>query len=140
MLRRSAKNKYLPTQKLDQSQRKQVAYSVEKSHKKMFQGKKSFASDIEVMEDRPKKKKKVICIDPHDFSNKRLDDGIASKDNSEENKDSAETNGAEMSKNAQFRAIRHSSFILSFVEDNFMSCRRDVSLGGLVTTLSFLPL
>ncbi|KAL2555949.1 uncharacterized protein Fot_00688 [Forsythia ovata] len=138
MLRRSAKNKYLPTQKLDQGQRKQIAYSVEKSHKKMFRGKKSSASDIEVMEDQPKKKKKVIRIDPHDFSNKRLDDGIASKDNSEENKDSADTNGAEMSKNAQFRAIRPSPSILSFVEDNFLGRRRDVEFrrAGYNTELS----
>ncbi|XP_022890251.1 uncharacterized protein LOC111405543 [Olea europaea var. sylvestris] len=126
MLRGNAKIKYLLTQKLDHGQRKHVVYSVEKPPKKMVQGKKSSASDFEVMEDRPKKKKKGIRIDPHDISNKRLDDSIASKDNSEENQDSVEKNDAEMSKNAQFRAIRPSPSILSFVEDNFLGRRRDV--------------
>lgn len=79
MLRGNAKIKYLSTQKLDHGQRKHVVYSVEKPPKKMVQGKKNSASDFEVMEDRPKKKKKGIRIDPHDISNKRLDDGIASK-------------------------------------------------------------
>ena len=32
--------------------------------------------DAEMLDDRPKKKKRVIKIDPHDISNKRLDDGI----------------------------------------------------------------
>ena len=32
--------------------------------------------DAEMLHDRPKKKKRVIKIDPHDISNKRLDDGI----------------------------------------------------------------
>ncbi|KAL2555713.1 P-loop containing nucleoside triphosphate hydrolase superfamily protein [Forsythia ovata] len=90
------------------------------------------------MEDRPKKKKKVIRIDSHGFSNRRLDDSIASKDNSEENKDSTETNGAEMSKNAHFHAIRPSPSILSFLEENFLGLRRDVEFrrAGYNTELS----
>ena len=32
--------------------------------------------DVEILDDQPKKKKRVIKIDPHDISNKRLDDGI----------------------------------------------------------------
>lgn len=32
--------------------------------------------DAETLDDRPKKKKRVIKIDPYDISNKRLDDGI----------------------------------------------------------------
>lgn len=45
-------------------------------------------------------------------------------DNSEENQDSVEKNDAEMSKNAQFRAIRPSPSILSFVEDNVIYLAR----------------
>ncbi|XP_055831769.1 uncharacterized protein LOC129900764 isoform X2 [Solanum dulcamara] len=81
-------------------------------------------------EERPKKKKKRgIRIDPHDTSNKRLYDGVATKDdNKEKQEDSAKEKTVELSKNAQFRAIRPSPSILSFVEDNLLGRRRDIQL------------
>ncbi|XP_078158949.1 P-loop containing nucleoside triphosphate hydrolases superfamily protein isoform X2 [Carex rostrata] len=60
-------------------------------------------------------------IDPYDASNKRLDDTPYQKENVEEN---AEENVAEISKNAQFRAIQPSTSILSFVEENLLGRRR----------------
>ncbi|KAJ8562510.1 hypothetical protein K7X08_011801 [Anisodus acutangulus] len=80
-------------------------------------------------EQRPKKKKRVIRIDPHDTSNKRLDDGLPSKDNNKEKQeDSAKEKTVELSKNAQFRSILPSPSILSFVEDNLLGRRRDIQL------------
>ncbi|XP_060208697.1 uncharacterized protein LOC132636049 [Lycium barbarum] len=78
---------------------------------------------------RPKKKKRVIRIDPHDTSNKRLDDGLPSKDNNKEKQEeSAKQKTVELSKNAQFRSICPSPSILSFVEDNLLGRRRDIQL------------
>ncbi|KAK4370199.1 hypothetical protein RND71_009674 [Anisodus tanguticus] len=77
----------------------------------------------------PKKKKRVIRIDPHDTSNKRLDDGLPSKDNNKEKQeDSAKEKTVELSKNAQFRSILPSPSILSFVEDNLLGRRRDIQI------------
>ncbi|PHT44762.1 hypothetical protein CQW23_13920 [Capsicum baccatum] len=76
-----------------------------------------------------KKKKRGIRLDPHDTSNKRLDDGLTSKDNNKEKQeDSAKEKTVEMSKNAQFRAICPSPSILSFVEDNLLGRRRDIQI------------
>ena len=47
--------------------------------KKTRKSKKGLAAcDSEVVDDKPKKKKRVIRLDPYDVSNKRLDDQIAS--------------------------------------------------------------
>ncbi|KHN46288.1 uncharacterized protein LOC114373823 [Glycine soja] len=85
--------------------------------------------DAEMLHDRPKKKKRVIKIDPHDISNKRLDDGIGvngSKEEKEKEKESEKE--PKMSKNAQFRAIQPSPLILSFVEKNLLGRRRMIDL------------
>lgn len=50
--------------------------SPRKSSKTIFLRKRGLDDDSEVVDDQPKKKKRVIRIDPHDISNKRLDDGI----------------------------------------------------------------
>lgn len=48
---------------------------VGKSGRTRFQDKKSLLDDSKTTpDDRPKKKKRVIRIDPHDFTNKRMDD------------------------------------------------------------------
>lgn len=78
-----------------------------------------------VVTDHPRRRKRVIRIDPHDISNKRLDDGISMNEkvvekNLEQRK--------ETSKNAQFRAIQPSPAILSFVEDNLLGRRRLIEL------------
>lgn len=100
-------------------------------------------TDAETLDDRPKKKKRVIKIDPHDISNKRLDDGIGidgskgeKKKEKEKEKESYEE--PKMSKNAQFRAIQPSPLILSFVEKNLLGRRRliDVRRAGYNTDLS----
>ncbi|GFP97343.1 probable GTP-binding protein engb [Phtheirospermum japonicum] len=89
--------------------------------------KKSLSADSDLTEaPPPKKKKRGIRIDPHDVSNKRLDDGITNDGNTQAKMDSEERINVEMSKNAQFRAIRPSSSILSFVEDNLLGRRREI--------------
>lgn len=85
--------------------------------------------DAETPRDRPKKKKRVIKIDPHDISNKRLDDGIGvngSKEEKEKEKESEKE--PKMSMNAQFRAIQPGPSILSFVEKNLLGRRRTIDL------------
>ncbi|KAL0419290.1 UNVERIFIED_CONTAM: putative GTP-binding protein EngB [Sesamum radiatum] len=132
----SIKRRALLTAKTDLNQRKYAAGS-EKLQKKKDQGKKSLNTDSDLTEAPPKKKKRVIRIDPHDISNKRLDDDINSG-NTQAKMNMAENTGAEMSKNAQFRAIRPTSSILSFVEDNLLGRRRDIEFrrAGYNTELS----
>ncbi|KAK7387286.1 hypothetical protein VNO78_27972 [Psophocarpus tetragonolobus] len=86
--------------------------------------------DAETLDDRPKKKKRVIKIDPHDISNKRLDDGINITGSKEEKKEKEKESEKEpkMSKNAHFRAIQPSPSILSFVEKNLLGRRRLIDL------------
>lgn len=105
--------------------------------KKKFHSKKTITDDSNMMDDRPKKKKRGIQIDPHDLSNKRLDDGLSINNISKEKKES-ETNTVELSKNAQFRAIRPSPSILSFVEENLLGRRREIEFrrAGYNTELS----
>ncbi|GMG98169.1 hypothetical protein Nepgr_000009 [Nepenthes gracilis] len=73
---------------------------------------------------KPKRRKRAIRIDPHDISNKRLDDGII-LDNETKVEDSEQV---ELSRNAQFRAIRPSPSILAFVEENLLGQRRLIEL------------
>lgn len=55
----------------------QEVVSPSSSDKKKARDKAGLDDDAETLDDRPKKKKKrVIKIDPHDISNKRLDDAI----------------------------------------------------------------
>ncbi|KAL9249545.1 putative GTP-binding protein EngB [Drosera capensis] len=81
----------------------------------------------EAMEKKRKRKKRVIRIDPHDISNKRLDDAIALNEKVEEKK-KQEPEKVELSKNAQFRAIKTSPSLLSFVEENLLGRRRSIEL------------
>ncbi|CAI8596913.1 unnamed protein product [Vicia faba] len=84
--------------------------------------------DAKKLEDRRyKKKKRVIRIDPYDISNKRLDDAIGVDGNKEEKKKDSEKE-PEMSQNAQFRAIKPSPSILTFVEKNLLGRRRMIDI------------
>ncbi|GFZ13413.1 P-loop containing nucleoside triphosphate hydrolases superfamily protein [Actinidia rufa] len=103
--------------------------SLEKSGKKKVYDKKSVGDDLTENYERRKKKKPYIRIDPHDISNKRLDDGIVTTGHTKEEKEHKEKNtSVEMSHSAQFRAIKPSPSILSFVEDNFLGRRRLIEL------------
>lgn len=117
------------------SERKRLDYIVSNkkaeslSRKKVEDKKKLGVIDSERPKKLKKKKKRVIRIDPHDTSNKRIDDVLPNKDNNKEKQeDSAKEKTVELSKNAQFRAIRPSTSILSFVEDNLLGRRRDIQL------------
>ncbi|KAL3530963.1 hypothetical protein ACH5RR_010285 [Cinchona calisaya] len=131
-LKKSAKSKSEVTKQLEQNQSKLAADSTERpSMKKILNKKKNSIDDSEVMDEKPKKKKRRIRIDPYDTSNKRLDDGMAT--NSEvtqghvkKKEEDSKNNDVELSKNAQFRAIRPSPSILSFVEDNLLGRRREI--------------
>ncbi|CAN6463265.1 unnamed protein product [Victoria cruziana] len=74
-------------------------------------------------EEVPKKRKKrVIRIDPYDTSNKRIDDGLSTPIEKIQEKEIT------LSQNAQFRAIKPSKEILTFVEDNLLGRRRLIEL------------
>ncbi|XP_052187416.1 uncharacterized protein LOC127798124 isoform X2 [Diospyros lotus] len=119
---------------LEQNHDRRAAESLRKSAKKKVNNKKSLADELMESNDWPKKKKRVIRIDPHDISNKRLDDGHTK----EEKEDTEKNKSTEISKNAQFRAIKPSPSILSFVEDNLLGRRRLIELrrAGYNTELS----
>ncbi|KAL4282791.1 hypothetical protein GQ457_16G012370 [Hibiscus cannabinus] len=104
--------------------------------RKIVRDKKSLKTDSEVVDDKPKKKKR-IRLDPYDTSNKRLDDGTAINECKTVKKKDLEEN-APMSKNAQFRGIQPSPSILSFVEDNLLGRRRTIEIqrAGYNTELS----
>lgn len=129
----------LATQK-ETNQRTNAVGSVEKPRYIKDQRKKNFGTDSGSTEEPPKKKKKrVIRIDPYDTSNKRLDDAKSNKGNDQvQIEKPEESSGFEMSKNAQFRAIRPSPSIISFVEDNLLGRRRDIEFrrAGYNTELS----
>ncbi|GKV20797.1 hypothetical protein SLEP1_g30864 [Rubroshorea leprosula] len=93
----------------------------------LLSAKKTLVGDSEILDDQPKKRKRVIRLDPYDISNKRLDDGMSINENTKEKKNDLEKD-AEISKNAQFRAIQPSPSILSFVEDNLLGRRRSIEL------------
>lgn len=75
-MNKGATSKSRVTNQLEQDHTRHGAVPVQKSKKKS-QSKKTITDDSNMMADRPKKKKQVMRIDPHDFSNKRLDDGIS---------------------------------------------------------------
>ncbi|XP_042502771.1 myb-like protein X isoform X2 [Macadamia integrifolia] len=120
-----AKGKYDSTMHVNQRQNRRQA--LDKTTKKIMRDKKDL-DDESVETERPfKKKKRVIRIDPHDISNKRLDDGISVNESIVKKKSDPEEK-TELSKNAQFRAIQPSPSILSFVEDNLLGRRRLIEL------------
>ncbi|KAK4838157.1 hypothetical protein QYF36_011498 [Acer negundo] len=125
-LKKFTKSKSDSNKNLNTSQYKFPDVSPSKSFKKTVQNKKG-SDGSEVVEEKPKKKKRVIRIDPYDTSNKRLDDGLVIDEKAKEKKKDLEKN-AEMSKNAQFRSIQPSPSILSFVEDNLLGRRRSIEI------------
>nr|CAD1817490.1 unnamed protein product [Ananas comosus var. bracteatus] len=94
---------------------------LDKTGKKIRVSRKGSSDESNAETSAPKKRKRVIKLDPYDISNKRLDDTPRQSENVAETK-------TEMSKNAQFRAIQPSSSILSFVEDNLLGRRRLIEL------------
>ncbi|KAF5751307.1 hypothetical protein HS088_TW02G00320 [Tripterygium wilfordii] len=113
---------------LNQSQSNCAEVQPSPSVMRKARDKRGFADDDkEDLDVQPKKSKRVIRIDPNDISNKRLDDGILMNEGLKDKKRDSEKN-AEMSKNAQFRAIKPSPSIQSFVEDNLLGRRRLIEL------------
>nr|POE55095.1 putative gtp-binding protein engb [Quercus suber] len=137
-LKKPTKSKYDSSKRVDISEEKFPDVSPSKSAKKNVQEKRRLDEGTEVIGDMPKKKKeRVIRIDPHDISNKRLDDGLVIYESGKEKKKDLEEN-TKMSKNAQFRTIQPSPSILSFVEENLLGRRRLIELwkAGYNTELS----
>lgn len=137
-LKKPTKSKYDSSKRVDISKEKFPDVSPSKSAKKNVQEKRRLDEGTEVIGDMPKKKKKrVIRIDPHDISNKRLDDGLVIYESAKEKKKDLEEN-TKMSKSAQFRTIQPSPSILSFVEENLLGRRRLIELrrAGYNTELS----
>ncbi|KAK1321280.1 GTP-binding protein [Acorus calamus] len=96
----------------------------DKSRKRVVNCKKVVGEDSVGINDPPKKRKR-IRINPYDISNKRIDDDAGDDDST---KVKVVEKKSEMSKNAQFRAIKPSPSILSFVEDNLLGRRRLIEL------------
>lgn len=97
---------------------------------------KSRANDESLMvEEEKKTRKKYMKLDPNDITNKRLDDGSPKREQVSEKGEKQET---QISKNAQFRAIRPSPDILSYVSNNLIGRRRSKELmdAGYNTDLS----
>ncbi|CAL5388372.1 unnamed protein product [Camellia sinensis] len=153
LMKTDAKNKFESRKQLEQNHDGRAAEPLGKFAKKKVHDKKSVGDDLAGNVDRRKKRKPAIRIDPHDISNKRLDDGIATIEvvaflqpfvtcfpghNIEKKEDEEKNTSVEMSKNAEFRAIKPSPSILSFVEDNFLGRRRLIELrrAGYNTELS----
>ncbi|KAJ4719169.1 putative GTP binding protein [Melia azedarach] len=132
---KNSKSKSDLNKNLDASQKK-LPHNSPCSLKTKARDKKGLDDDSQV-DDQPKRKKRVIRIDPYDVSNKRLDDGLVIDEKAKEKKKDLEKN-VEMSKNAQFRAIKPSPSMLSFVEDNLLGRRRliDLRRAGYNTELS----
>ncbi|XP_010253151.1 PREDICTED: uncharacterized protein LOC104594530 isoform X2 [Nelumbo nucifera] len=126
-LKKHGKSMSEPTKHTGQKQHRHMARSLEKTLRKMRRDKKALDNDCAVPDAPPKKRKRVIRIDPHDISNKRLDDGISANESYVKKEEDIEK-AVEISKNAQFRAIQPSPSILSFVEDNLLGRRRLIEL------------
>ncbi|KAL4587824.1 hypothetical protein LXL04_000698 [Taraxacum kok-saghyz] len=98
--------------------------------KKNHQNKKNMTDDSVLMFDRPKRKRRLIRIEyPNDPANKRFDNTQPSIDiiKTTEQKEDLETEeNAEMSKNAQFRAIQPTPCIITFVNENLLGRRREI--------------
>lgn len=76
LLKKRTKSKSDSSKGLDPSKKKAQDASFSNSTKKKVKDKKKLGEDLDVQVEQPKKKKRVIRIDPYDISNKRLDDGI----------------------------------------------------------------
>ncbi|KAK3022934.1 hypothetical protein RJ639_046752 [Escallonia herrerae] len=125
MLNRGTKSKSNFVKQSHSNRKKFTAEVLSKSTKKFLLDKSS-ADDSVISDDRPKRRKR-IRIDPHDLTNKRLDDRIASNDNTAEKKEDLEKNkDVQVSMNAKFRATKPSPSILSFVEENLLGRRREI--------------
>ncbi|CAI9288186.1 unnamed protein product [Lactuca saligna] len=98
--------------------------------KKKLQNKKNMADDSMAMFDRPKRKMRLFRIEyPNDTANKRFDNTPPTIDNTttEQKEDPEDTEeNAEMSKNAQFRAIQLTPSIITFVNENLLGRRREL--------------
>lgn len=87
---------------------------------------KSWASDESLMAEEEKKtRKKYMKQNPNDITNKRLDDDTPKDKQVSEKGKNQET---QISMNAQFRAIRPSPDILSYVSNNLIGRRRSKEL------------
>ncbi|XP_050220115.1 uncharacterized protein LOC126670432 [Mercurialis annua] len=111
--------------KSDSSNHPYVPHS--RSTKKIVLNKQSLVDGSSEVDTRPKKKKPKIRLDPYDISNKRLDDEVVTHEHVKEKKEES-VKEVEMSMNAQFRAIKPSPSILSYVEDNLLGRRRMIEL------------
>ncbi|CAH1418033.1 unnamed protein product [Lactuca virosa] len=109
---------------------KQTSFTEDHEYgKKKLQNKKNMADDSMAMFDRPKRKRRLIRIEyPNDTANKRFDNTPPTIDNTTEQKEDPEDTeeNAEMSKNAQFRAIQLSPSIITFVNENLLGRRREL--------------
>ncbi|XP_073114526.1 uncharacterized protein [Elaeis guineensis] len=117
VLGKDGKSKEKSNQFAEKKQIRLQTRVLDKTGKKMRINRKASGDGSAESSAPPKKRKRVIKIDPYDISNKRLDDTIPNNEMVVEKK-------TEMSKNAQFRAIQPSPSILSFVEDNLLGRRR----------------
>ncbi|KAL8215153.1 hypothetical protein R6Q57_004602 [Mikania cordata] len=107
---------------------KQLSSSAEEHGTKKLKVKKNVSDDKVAMFDRPKRKRRLIRIEyPHDTANKRFDDSPSTLDNiTKQKKDPDIEENAEVSKNAQFRAIQPTPSIISFVNENLLGRRREI--------------
>ncbi|KAK9751158.1 hypothetical protein RND81_02G246300 [Saponaria officinalis] len=102
--------------------------SFEKMKMKKFE-----EENVECLGKKKRTKKMSMKIDRYDVSNKRIDDGILIGDITKQQKakgeeENVKVENVELSQNAQFRAIRPSPSIISFVQENFLGRRRDIEL------------
>ncbi|KAL8129850.1 hypothetical protein V2J09_019005 [Rumex salicifolius] len=108
--------------------------SEQKQLRKKSEEKKSFKEEsAEVaLGEKPKRRRKRIGIrlDPNDISNKRMDDSAALIETREDKKTKKKEDSekAELSMNAQFRAIKPSPSIITFVQENLLGKRRSIEL------------
>lgn len=73
--KRFSKNTIDSSKTLDSTENKSWGVTPDPAKRRVFK-KRSANGDPELLIDQPKKRKRVIRLDPYDLSNKRLDDGI----------------------------------------------------------------
>ncbi|CAL4945089.1 unnamed protein product [Urochloa decumbens] len=111
----------------EEKPRPRLTRVLDRSGKKIKPAKKDVVPDAE--EPAPPKKRKRMKLDPYDTSNKRIEESPPIQNVSNAEKvlvkiAPEETEEAEMSINAKFRAIQPTPSILSYVEDNLLGRRR----------------
>nr|XP_043609542.1 uncharacterized protein LOC122581383 [Erigeron canadensis] len=96
--------------------------------KKKFQNKLSVDDESLATFGRPKRKRRLFRIAyRNDPANKRFDDNLPQiESTTEKNEDSDTEEKAEMSQNAQFRAIQPGPLLTSFVNENLLGRRREI--------------